>query len=53
MKVGDLVCYGSWYLGKRRSGIILEEADMFFLVAWEDDFEWEDKEEIRMINDGR
>jgi hypothetical protein len=54
MKVGDLVKYGDWYTGKPKFGLIIGVTgrfDHFFLVAWPDDLEFEDFEEIEVIGE--
>lgn len=56
MKVGDLVKYGDWYTGKPKFGIIIEATgcyDHFFLVAWPDYQDWEDLEELEVVNENR
>lgn len=57
MKVGDLVTYGSWWRGKTKVGMIIEEdnfpamGDKAFLVIWYDklEMEWECDDEIELI----
>lgn len=55
MKVGDLVTYGDWYVGKQTVGLVVESADngaSWFFVMWQDrPPEWEDKNELIIIND--
>jgi len=58
MKIGDLVTYGSWWRGKRKVGMIIEEdnfpsmGDKAFLVMWYDlvELEWECDDEIELIS---
>tara|TARA_R110001592_G_scaffold57545_1_gene174831 strand:- start:1224 stop:1439 length:216 start_codon:yes stop_codon:yes gene_type:complete len=53
IKVGDLVKYGKWYNNSMPIGIAIEESmHGFFLVVWSDmRQEWEDKEELEVINE--
>ena len=56
MKVGDLVTYGDWYVGKQNPvGLVVESADNganWFFVMWQDrPPEWEDENELIIIND--
>lgn len=59
MKVGDLVTYGSWYFKEKKPGIVIESGNTrfragFFLIAWsEKNHEWEDIEELVVINESR
>lgn len=47
MKVGDLVCYGHWYQGAVRYGLIVDADKPYFFVIWnKGEPEWEDKIEL-------